>query len=83
MNGAGPSSGSALKMPPPVEAWLPDTVVQESKTLKVDATKPLTLKVTDESGGVTVTGADVKTVQVKAIKTARLVCGRPRNSRTT
>ena len=46
------------------------SVLEESKTLKVDAEKPLTLKVTDDAGGVTVTGADVDTVQVKAVKTA-------------
>jgi len=44
--------------------------VEESKTLKVDANKPLTLKITDDAGDVTVTGADVNTVQVKVIKTA-------------
>ena len=44
--------------------------VEESKTLKVDAEKPLILKVADESGDVVITGADVDTVQVKVIKTA-------------
>jgi DUF4097 and DUF4098 domain-containing protein YvlB len=44
--------------------------LEENKSLKVDAGKPLTLKVTDDSGGVTVTGADVDKVQVKVIKTA-------------
>jgi len=44
--------------------------LEESKTLKVDATKPLTLKVTDHAGSVTVTGGDVETVTVKVIKTA-------------
>ena len=44
--------------------------VEESKTLKVDAEKPLTLTVADEAGDVTVTGADVDTVQVKVVKTA-------------
>src|SRR6185436_3862528 len=46
------------------------SVLEESKTLKVDTAKPLTLKVIDDSGAVTVTGADVQTVQVKAVKTA-------------
>ncbi|MFN8414273.1 MAG: DUF4097 family beta strand repeat-containing protein [Anaerolineales bacterium] len=46
------------------------SVLEESKTLKVDAEKPVTLKIADDAGGVTVTGGDVKTVQVKAIKTA-------------
>ncbi len=44
--------------------------VEESKTLKVDPGKPVALKVDIEAGGVTITGADVETVQVKAIKTA-------------
>lgn len=44
--------------------------VEETKSLKVDATKPLSLSVTDQSGDVTVTGGDVKTVQVRAVKTA-------------
>lgn len=44
--------------------------LEESKTIKVDAEKPITLKVTDDAGAVTVTGADVDTVQVKVVKTA-------------
>ena len=44
--------------------------LEESKTLKVDAEKPVTLKVTDDAGDVTIIGADVKTVQVKVVKTA-------------
>ena len=44
--------------------------LEESKTLKVDADEPLTLKVIDESGSVTITGADVEAVEVLAIKTA-------------
>lgn len=44
--------------------------LEESKSLKVDAGKPLTLQVIDNSGGITVTGADVEKVQVKVIKTA-------------
>jgi len=44
--------------------------VEESKTLKVDAKKPVTLEVTDDAGDVTVTGGDVETVQVKVVKTA-------------
>jgi len=46
------------------------SVLEESKTLKVDAEKPVILSVADDSGNVTITGADVKTVQVKVIKTA-------------
>lgn len=44
--------------------------VEENKVLKVDPAKPVTLKVNDEAGSVTVTGADVKDVQVRIIKTA-------------
>src|SRR6266511_3196760 len=44
--------------------------LEESKTLKVDTAKPLTLKVSDDAGAVTVTGADVETIQVKIVKTA-------------
>src|SRR5262245_26596895 len=44
--------------------------LEENKTLKVDVEKPLTLKVISDAGDVTVTGADVNTVQVKVIKTA-------------
>ena len=43
---------------------------EESKTLKVDAEKPFTLKVVDAAGGVSITGADVETVRVKVVKTA-------------
>ena len=46
------------------------SVLEESKTLKVDTEKTLTLKVTDDSGDVIITGADVDTVQVKVVKTA-------------
>ena len=44
--------------------------LEESKTIKVDTKKPLTLKVADAAGDVTVTGEDVETVQVKIVKTA-------------
>lgn len=46
------------------------STLEESKTLKVDAEKPVALTVADDSGAVTVTGADVDTVQVKVVKTA-------------
>jgi len=45
-------------------------MAEESKTLKVDAEKPVTLNVADDAGDVTVTGGDVETVQVKVVKTA-------------
>lgn len=44
--------------------------LEESKTIKVDTEKPLTLKVADAAGSVSITGEDVETVQVKVIKTA-------------
>ena len=44
--------------------------LEENKTLNINAEKPLTLKVIDHAGSVTVTGADVETVQLKAVKTA-------------
>src|SRR5689334_12119378 len=46
------------------------SVLEENKTLKVDAEKPVTLQVDDAAGNITVTGGDVETVQVKAVKTA-------------
>src|ERR1051326_8051378 len=48
---------------------IPSTL-EENKTLKVDTKKPLTLKVVDDAGGVTITGGDVQTIEVKATKTA-------------
>lgn len=44
--------------------------LEENKTLKVDTEKPLTLKVASAAGDVTITGANVDTVQVKIVKTA-------------
>jgi DUF4097 and DUF4098 domain-containing protein YvlB len=44
--------------------------LEENKTLKVDVEKPVTLKVDDAAGQVTVVGGDVETVQVQAFKTA-------------
>jgi hypothetical protein len=44
--------------------------VEESKTLEVDTTKPLVLKVVDAAGEVTVTGAEVEAVEVRVVKTA-------------
>jgi hypothetical protein len=46
------------------------SVLEENKTLKVDTEKPLTLKVADDAGSVSVTGADVDMVEVKIVKTA-------------
>jgi len=44
--------------------------LEENKTLKVDSEKPITLKVDSMAGDVSVTGADVNSVEVKVIKTA-------------
>jgi DUF4097 and DUF4098 domain-containing protein YvlB len=46
------------------------STLEESKTVKVDAEKPITLKVNNAAGDVTVTGGDVDSVQVKVVKTA-------------
>jgi len=46
------------------------STLEESKDLKVDAKKPITLTVTDDAGDVTITGGDVEKVQVKVVKTA-------------
>lgn len=46
------------------------STLEESKTLKVDTKKPVTLQIVDDAGEVTVIGDDVNTVQVKAVKTA-------------
>lgn len=46
------------------------SVLEESKTLKVDTKKPLTLNVIDQAGEVNVIGADVKAVMLKVVKTA-------------
>jgi hypothetical protein len=46
------------------------SVLEENKTIKVDAGKPVTLNVNSAAGDVTVTGGDVETVQVRAVKTA-------------
>ncbi len=42
---------------------------EESKTLIVDTKKPVTLKVDDNAGSVTVVGGDVEKVEVKIVKT--------------
>ena len=44
--------------------------LEGSKTLNVDAEEPVTLRVIDEAGAVTIAGADVDTVQVNIVKTA-------------
>lgn len=42
---------------------------EETKTLKVDAKKPVTLNVDNDAGDISVIGADVEAVEVKVIKT--------------
>jgi hypothetical protein len=46
------------------------SVLEEHKTLQVDAGEPLTLRVDDAAGDVSITGADVDTVQIEVVKTA-------------
>jgi DUF4097 and DUF4098 domain-containing protein YvlB len=46
------------------------SALEENKTLNVDAEEPVTLKVIDDAGSVTVTGEEVETVQVRVVKTA-------------
>lgn len=46
------------------------SVMEENKTLKVDAKEPVTLTVDDAAGDVVVTGGDVDTVEVKVVMTA-------------
>jgi hypothetical protein len=46
------------------------SVLEESKTLKVDAEKPIILNVTDDLGNVTIVGADVETVKIDVTKTS-------------
>ena len=64
------SGNSLLRGNSPFDTRNVSSQVEESKTLNVDTAKPVTLKVDSAAGSVTVTGADVDTVQVKAIKTA-------------
>jgi len=47
---------------------LTSATAEESKSLKVDG--PVTLKVDDDAGSVTVVGSDVEKVEVKVVKTA-------------
>jgi DUF4097 and DUF4098 domain-containing protein YvlB len=46
------------------------SVLEESKTIKVDAEEPISLTVADDAGNVTVTGGDVESIEVKVVKTA-------------
>lgn len=44
--------------------------IEESKTLKVDIDEPVLLNIVDDVGSVSITGADVKTVQIDVVKTS-------------
>jgi DUF4097 and DUF4098 domain-containing protein YvlB len=46
------------------------SILEESKTLKVDSAKPITLKVTNYAGDVTIIGGNVETMQVEVARTA-------------
>ena len=46
------------------------STLEESKTLEVDAEKPITLLIDNAAGDVTVSGGDVDTVQIDVVKTA-------------
>ena len=46
------------------------SILEERETLNVDAEKPVSLRVTNAAGIVTVTGAEVETVEVRVVKTA-------------
>ena len=48
---------------------LASATAEESKTLKVDVKKPVTLSVDDDAGAVSVLGGDVEAVEVKIVKT--------------
>ena len=48
----------------------PLATLEESKTVKVDTKNPISLKVIDDAGSVTIVGDDVDSVQVKVTKTS-------------
>lgn len=48
---------------------LVSSIAEETKTLKVDADKPVKLNVNDDAGDVTVVGADVEAVEIQIVKT--------------
>lgn len=48
---------------------LVSATAEETKTLKVDVEKPVTLKVDDDAGDVSVVGGNVEAVEVRVIKT--------------
>lgn len=55
------------------EVPLVSATAEESKTLKIDVEKPVTLKVDDDAGDVSIVGGDVKAVEVQIVKTAYAV----------
>lgn len=48
---------------------LVSATAEESKTLKIDAKKPVSLKVNDDAGDISIVGADVETVEIQIVKT--------------
>jgi len=54
----------------PFDAVNISSSLEESETIKVDAKEPINLIVANDAGEVTVTGADVDTIQVDVVKTA-------------
>lgn len=48
---------------------LVSATAEESKTLKIDAEKPVTLNVNDDAGDVSIVGADVEAVEIQIVKT--------------
>jgi hypothetical protein len=52
------------------EVPLVSATAEEGKNLKIDVEKPVTLKVDDDAGDVSIVGGDVKAVKVQIIKTA-------------
>ena len=54
----------------PFDARNISSQLEESKTIKIDSNKPVTLKVADDAGSVTVTGGDVEAIELKVVKTA-------------
>ncbi|HJQ14926.1 MAG TPA: DUF4097 family beta strand repeat-containing protein [Anaerolineales bacterium] len=54
----------------PFEVRNVSSELEENKTLEVNAEKPVSLQITSSAGDVTITGAEVETVQVRVVKTA-------------
>lgn len=48
---------------------LVSATAEESKTIKIDTKKPVTLSVNDDAGDVSIVGADVEAVEIQIVKT--------------